>query len=139
MSDRHVFVDTSVLVYAHDTQAGDKHAIARERVSDLWNLRLSPSTSVQVLQELYVTFVRRGVPPAQTHETVRDYLQWDVIPNDTAILLNGLQLSRQSYVSLWDGLILAAAKRAKAAILWSEDLNTGQKYDGITVVNPLAR
>ena len=57
--------------------------------------------------------------------------------NDRSLLMDGIGLRERWDTSLWDALILAAAKRAKAAVLWSEDFSTGQAYEGITVVNPL--
>ena len=59
--DISVFVDTNILVYAHDTSAGEKHTIAKQKVEELWKKDLPPFISVQVLQELYVNLVRKGI------------------------------------------------------------------------------
>jgi predicted nucleic acid-binding protein len=136
MSDEQIFIDTNLLVYAHDAKAGSKHRIAKQRVKSLWERDFPPAVSVQVLQEAYVNFTRKGMAANEARKFVADYLQWDVIVNDTALLLDGLGLSQRWRVSLWDALILAAAKRAKASIIWSEDLNAGQDYGGVVVVNP---
>ena len=138
MSDEQVFVDTNILVYAHDARAGSKHRIAKQKIKSLWDRDLPAALSVQVLQESYVNLIRKGLTTEEAGKFVADYLQWDVIVNDAALLLDGLGISQQWKISLWDALILAAAKRAKASIVWSEDLNAGQDYGGVLVVNPLA-
>lgn len=139
MSANQVFVDTNLLVYAHDKDAREKHQIAKEKVSSLWARSLFPSVSIQVLQEFYVNLLRMGIKPSDARETVTSYLEWDVIDNDRSLFLEGMQIKERYKISLWDALILAAAKRAKAKELLSEDLNSGQDYDGVVVVNPFAK
>jgi len=51
--------------------------------------------------------------------------------------MEGIEIRERLQSSFWDGLILAAAKRARAGVIWSEDFNTGQDYDGVVAVNPL--
>lgn len=138
MSDDAVFVDTNILVYAHDKDAGEKHRIAKEKVKALWQRPLLPSISVQVLQEFYVNLVRKKIRPSEARETVASYLEWDVIDNDRTLFLEGIRLKEMWSISYWDALILAAAMRAKARELWSEDLNPRQDYGGVVVMNPLA-
>jgi predicted nucleic acid-binding protein len=132
-----VFVDTNILVYAHDTEAGEKHVQAREIVESLWNRDLPPSISVQVLQEFYVNLVKKEVPLPAAHRAVRNYFVWFVVENDRQLLVNGMDEQVRWKLSFWDALILAAARRSKARAIWSEDFNTGQDYDGIVAVNPL--
>lgn len=136
--DRLVFLDTNILVYAHDEQAGEKHRLARETVRQLWNRAVPPVISVQVLQELYVNLIRKQIPQRQAREIVSDYLNWTVIPNDAALLLRAIDNSSRFRISFWDALIISAADRADVDVVWSEDLNAGQDYGGVTVVNPLA-
>ncbi len=137
MSDDQVFVDTNILVYAHDKDAGDKYRMAKEKVGSLWNRPLLPSISIQVLQEFYVNLIRKRVNASDAREAVMSYLEWDVIDNDRLLLLEGMRMREKWSISFWDALILAAAKRAKARELWSEDLNPGQRYEGVVVVDPL--
>lgn len=138
MSASPVFVDTNILVYAHDRDAGEKHRIAREKIASLWKEPLPPSISIQVLQEFYVNLIRKDVPTAEARQTVVDYLDWNVVDNDRALLLEGIHLRERWQVSFWDALILAAAQRAGTRSIWSEDLNTGQDYGGVVAVNPLS-
>jgi predicted nucleic acid-binding protein len=139
MNDEPVFVDTNILVYAHDKDAGDKCLKARTALESLWNREILPSVSIQVLQEFYVNLIRKRVKASEAREAVLNYLEWDVIENDRSLLLEGMQLQQKWSMSFWDALIVAAAKKAKARELWSEDLNPGQNYDGVLVVNPLAK
>ena len=137
MNDNRVFVDTNVLVYAHDVDAGEKHTVAKRKLAELWMRALPPSVSVQVLQELYVNLVRKGATRQGARALVEDYLKWDVVSNGPVVLTEGMRLCERFKLSLWDALIIAAAHRAGATVIWSEDLNTGQDYEGVKVENPL--
>lgn len=137
MSAARVLVDTNILVYAYDPAAGQRHDIAQQQLTTLWDSPVVPVVSVQVLQELYATLLRKKAPQGVAEKAVRLYLQWEVIENTRALLLEGIRLHRQHQLSFWDGLILAATKQAKAAELWSENFVAGQQYDGVTIVNPL--
>jgi len=132
-----VFVDTNILVYAHDREADQKHEKAKSLVVDAWSRVPPPWVSVQVLQELLVNLRRKGIGSRDARQTVEDYMRWRVVDNTASLLAGGLNEMDRWQISLWDAMILAAARRAGATILWSEDLGTGQDYDGIEVVNPL--
>jgi predicted nucleic acid-binding protein len=134
------FVDTNVLVYAEDRDAGRKHEIARELVVTLWNDR-SGVLSVQVLQELYVTLirkVRRPLAPARAAEIVREYLTWRVVDNDGDLLVAAMGLQQRATLSFWDALVVEAASAAGCERLYSEDLNPRQRFGAVEVVNPFA-
>jgi len=111
--------------------------MAKGRLEQLWEQPLAPSLSVQVLQEFFVNLVRKKVEPGLAREVVENYLAWQVIDNDRALFLQGFEEQERWQLSFWDALILAAARRSGARILWSEDFSTGQEYGGILVVNPL--
>ena len=137
MSGR-AFVDTNVLVYAHDRGAGEKHARARELVTRLWRERTGV-VSTQVLQELYVNVRRKASAPVSAPEAralLEDYLAWPLVVNDGATLLQALSIEEQFGLSFWDALIVASAQEAGAEVLWSEDLNEGQAYGPVVVRNP---
>ena len=103
----------------------------REKVAELWRLPIAPAISVQVLQELYVNLVRKGVSQSEARETIIDYRAWHVVDNDQTLLVEGIDLQGRWQSSFWDALILAAARRARAGVIWSEDFNITQDYDGI--------
>lgn len=137
MQNRQIFVDTNLLVYAHDRDAAEKHEKAKSLIAELWNRPLMPAISVQVLQELYVNLIRKQVPDVEARQTIADYCSWHIVDNDATLLMEGIEIRERLQSSFWDGLILAAAKRAQAGTIWSEDFNTGQSYDGVVAVNPL--
>lgn len=133
-----VFVDTNVLYYAHTDSPDARHALARERVRALWAEPGSAVVSVQVLQELHVNLMRKaGLSAPASARRVSLYLAWRVIDNDRALLAAAFDVQPRWNLSFWDSLIVAAAQRAGAARLWSEDMAHGQRYGDVVVVNPL--
>jgi len=137
MNDR-VFVDTNILVYAHDRQAGLRYAQAQALVRGLWSSQPIPVISVQVLQELFVNLIRKGIPRKDAAACVEDYSQWETVSNNYFLLRSAIECTERWSLSLWDALILAAARKATVDTVWSEDLSTEQDYQGVRVVNPLA-
>lgn len=138
MSDKY-FVDTNILMYAHDTSAGEKHERAKALVEELWRDRTGV-VSTQVLQELSVNLrkkVRRPLDGKAIREIVADYLTWQVIVNGGDSILEALDLEARYQISFWDALVIQAAQVAGAEILYSEDLSDGQQYGSVQVKNPL--
>jgi predicted nucleic acid-binding protein len=138
MSARH-FVDTNILIYAHDSSAGAKHERARALVERLWRER-SGVVSTQVLQELAVNLRRKAGRPLDaeaTREIVADYLTWQVVVNGGEAILEALDLEARYQISFWDALVVEAAQASGAEILYSEDLSDGQSYGSLRVVDPL--
>jgi predicted nucleic acid-binding protein len=138
MSDKY-FVDTNILMYAHDAAAGAKRERARALVEDLWRER-SGVVSTQVLQALCVNLRRKAGRPLDrkaTREIVVDYMSWHVVVNGGESILESLDLEEQYQISFWDALVVQAAQASGAAVLYSEDLSDGQMYGGVRVVNPL--
>jgi predicted nucleic acid-binding protein len=133
-----VFVDTNVLFYALTDGPDGRHARARERVSALWETPGVAAISVQVLQELHVNLVRKaGLSVPASIERITPYLAWPVIDNDSVLLKSAFDLQVRSRLSFWDATIVVAAQRAGVRELWSEDMQAGQRFDHVTVANPL--
>jgi predicted nucleic acid-binding protein len=133
------FVDTNILVYAHDRDAGSKREKAARALDRLWDERLG-RLSVQVLQEFYVTVTRKhttSATRASAREVVSMYAPWVQHPTTADTILRATELAELAQVSFWDALILAAAEQAGASQLYSEDLNSGQIIAGVKIVNPL--
>ncbi len=135
-----VFLDTNVLVYAIERGGPDPEKSSR--ALDLAR-RTDVCLSVQVLGEFYraVTSPRRAV--ALTHEEAVAWVQlWkrhDVRPITVSHVDLALELARRFQVGYFDALILSSARLAACDIVYSEDLNEGQDYDGVRVENPFRR
>lgn len=137
MSAEKVFVDTNILVYAHDVDADEKHRKAKQLVMDLWHRDTVPVISIQVLQELYINLCRQKISGKICKDIISDYLEWTVIENSAMLLLEGIRIRERYKLSLWDALIIAAALQSGCETLYSEDLNDGQTFDTVTIRNPL--
>jgi predicted nucleic acid-binding protein len=130
------FLDTNILLYAYDLDAPAKRNAALRIVEEGWNVPGETAISVQVLQELHVNMERKGIQRADIQEIVHDLSLWPVIENTLPLLHSGLAEQSRWQLSLWDAMILAAARASGAVELISEDFSHGQDYDGIRVVNP---
>ncbi|MGQ0835362.1 MAG: PIN domain-containing protein [Gammaproteobacteria bacterium] len=134
-----VFVDTNILVYAHDADAGVKRERAIEKLQQLWEGDTG-RLSVQVLQEFYVNVTKKlttRVARSTAREVVSTYGAWIHEPTTADTVLRATDIAEMAQISFWDALIIAAAEQAGAAQLYSEDLNDGQSIAGVKVVNPL--
>jgi len=134
------FVDTNVLVYAEDRDAGAKHQVARDLVVELWNTKQGV-LSVQVLQEFYVTITKKPkkpLAPSKALEIVREYLTWHVVENTAEILVASIALQQKAQLSFWDAAVVQAAIEAGCSRLYTEDLNAGQRFGSVIIQNPFA-
>ena len=132
------FVDTNILMYAHDKAAGEKHERAKALVEELWRHRTGV-VSTQVLQELAVNLRRKVSQPLDakaTRDIVTDYLTWQVIVNGGESILEAIDLEGRYRISFWDALVVQAAQVSGVEILYSEDLSDGQRYGSVRVINP---
>lgn len=138
MSDK-AFVDTNILVYAHDLLSGSKHERARALIDKLW-VTGRGALSTQVLQELCVILRRKSVNKLKVDEIqslVEDFKDWQVVVNTPDSIIGALSIEARYQISFWDALIIQAAEASGATILYSEDLSDGQTYGSVRVVNPL--
>jgi predicted nucleic acid-binding protein len=131
------FVDSNVLIYAHDVDAGRKHDVAKRLLRDLW-LSRTGVLSTQVLHESYVNVtckIRTPLSKTEARRVVGTYIQWCLEP-DASDVHEAFRLEDEGGLGFWDALILASAARSGATRLLSEDLNPGQVISGVRVVNP---
>jgi predicted nucleic acid-binding protein len=138
MSDK-FFVDTNILVYAHDRSIAVKHERARSLMERLWNSG-GGVLSTQVLQELCVSLRRKTARPLSFEETralLQDYLSWEIVINTAESVIEALAIEHRYRISFWDALILQAAGTSGATVVYSEDLADGQSYGPLRVINPL--
>jgi predicted nucleic acid-binding protein len=131
------FVDTNVLIYAHDIDAGAKHQIANAVLRELWNERTGV-LSVQVLQEFYVNVTRKISSPLSkdfARRVVSNYAIW-CTKTTPAEIASAFRIEDESRIGFWDALIVSSASQCGATRILSEDLNAGQRIAGIVVENP---
>jgi len=134
-----VFVDTNILVYAHDLNSDVKNERARALIEKLWSTG-GGVLSTQVLQELCVSLRRKVARPLSVEETrnlIEDYSDWEIVINTQDSIIEALHIESRHHISFWDALIVQAAEQSGAEILYSEDLSEGQIYGSVRVVNPL--
>jgi len=139
MSDK-IFIDTNILIYAHDVDANAKHDIAKAVLRELWSERAGV-LSIQVLQEFYVNATRKiasPLPKELARLVVSHYAIWcsETSPMEIAA---AFRIEDESRIGFWNAMIISAAAKSGATRILSEDLNPGQQIAGILVENPFAR
>lgn len=134
------FVDTNVLLYAISTAADEhkKAAVARKLLDDD-----DLAVSVQVLQEFYVQATRASKPERLSHDhavrLIDAWLRFPVKVLDVPLVVAAMATGKRCRVSYWDAAIVEAARSLGCETLLSEDLNDGQDFDGVVVVDPFRR
>jgi predicted nucleic acid-binding protein len=134
------FVDTNILIYAHDLDAKEKHLAAREALDELWANRTGV-ISTQVLQEFYVTVTQKLAKPLSkkvARTIVNTYVIWcvDITPAEIAA---AFRIEDEARIGFWDALICATAMKSGAERILSEDLNARKRITGIRIENPFFR
>lgn len=134
------FVDTNILVYAHDATAGEKRERSRNILEGLWESGQG-CLSVQVLQEFFVN-VTRKIPNKLDIDSASSILEvlsvWRVHEPGVSDVLGAVAVHRRIGISFWDAMIVRSANSMGCEVLWSEDLNAGQSYEGVEVKTPFA-
>jgi len=133
------FVDTNILIYAHDVDAGKKHQIAKKALDELWSERTGV-LSVQVLQEFYVNVTRKIPTPlskGSARLVVNSYSIW-CAETSASEISTAFRIEDDSGIGFWDALIVSSAVKSGATRILSEDLNDGQRIAGIRIENPFA-
>lgn len=134
------FVDTNVLIYAHDIDAGRKHEIAKDVLRELWTQRTGV-LSTQVLQEFYVNAtrkIRKPLTKPDARSVLDTYAPWCADGITTVDIRAAFQIEDQADIGFWDALIITVAARSGARRVFTEDLNSGQVIAGVTIHNPFA-
>jgi len=130
------FLDTNVLLYA--ASRNPAHLLKKTRAIDLIDSKRF-GLSAQVLQEFYANAIRKAdckMSPAVALEWIESLEEFPCIPVDVSLVKSAAAVSETYKISYWDGAILAAAKTIGASVVYTEDLNHGQVYDGVTAINP---
>lgn len=132
------FLDTNIAVYAHDRSEGPKRRRARETIA----ARASELVvSSQVLAEFYTATTRRLDPPLtadQARDAATALAALPVVAADGDMVLSAIDTAHHADISIWDALIVQAARRAGCDEILTEDLNDGQVIEGVRIHNPLS-
>ncbi len=136
MNGARYFVDSNVLLYAHDKRDPVKRAQAKAWLAWLWE-NACGALSWQVLQEFYVNAIRKfAVPPEAARSLVKQMSQWNPPDVTIGLIERAWHWADQAQLSFWDGLIVAGAERTRCSFLLSEDLQAGRRLGSVTVVDP---
>lgn len=133
-----VFVDSNVLVYARDASEPEKQRRAAAWMEHLWRSR-SGRLSFQVLQEFYTTVTDRLQPGLETsvaRSDVRDLMAWSPLHVDARVIEGAWGLQDRFGLAWWDAQIVAAAQLVACRWLLTEDLQHGQRFGDLGVVDP---
>jgi predicted nucleic acid-binding protein len=132
------FFDSNILVYAYDDRDHAKRVRARDLLAGAMESETG-AVSAQVLGEFFNTVTRR-IPDALSDQEAEGVIAQvailPVVELDLSLVQRAIGTCRRYQISYWDALIVAAAERAGCSRIISEDLNPGQLYNGIPVVNP---
>ena len=132
------FVDTNVIVYAHDRMGHAKRDRARALLEKL-ALDGSLTVSTQVLQESYNALIRKLLlEPSRALFAVEKLATSRVVGSNADFVLDALRLSQRFQLSVWDALIVQAALAARCTTLFTEDMQAGQRFGELEVVNPFS-
>jgi predicted nucleic acid-binding protein len=135
------FIDTNIVVYAYDADAGIKHTRAQTVLQDCWETE-SGVVSTQVIQEFYVTVTRKLAKPLsapKARDVIAAYRPWPVYQPTIEDILAASALERQHRLSFWDALIVTAAQMSGATSLITEDLQDGRQIGSVKIINPFRR
>jgi len=138
MNGDKAFLDTNIIVYAYDRSAGKKHRLAADIMIELWESGRGV-ISTQVLQEFFVIATKKIPRPLKGNvvkEIINDLLTWEVVVNDGDSILSAIDIHLKYKYSFWDSMIIDAALKGGATVLYSEDLSDGQTVKGVTIKNP---
>lgn len=136
-NESRVFVDTNILFYATDVEAGAKHDQAKKVVTEIWEARTGV-ISAQILSEWAVNLRKKlDLDWRRIRRFVEPYLFWEVVAIEPVDPLKALQIADKHKLSFWDSMVVYSAQKARAVAVLTEDLSPGQKLGSVKIVNPL--
>ena len=136
MISKHVFLDTNILVYAFDKAYPDKQEIAKTLIAESIETG-NGNISTQVLQEFYVDATQKlDIQPEMALTAMDSFSMLNVVTITPEIIRAAVKKQTKFILSFWDALILQAAESSLSSILYTEDMNHGQKIESVEIVNP---
>ncbi|MCY4378902.1 MAG: PIN domain-containing protein [Candidatus Dadabacteria bacterium] len=131
-------VDTNILVYAVDRDAGELHERSKDLIGRV--ARLDCLLTVQALAEFFhVTTRKKLLEPSRASAFVLDWLDvFQVIRADNAALVDAMEAVNEHLLSFWDAMIWAAARQNGCSAILSEDMQDGRRLGGVEFINPFS-
>lgn len=136
MNDK-IFFDSNIYIYSVDNNNPEKMKIAQNLISDASN-EGNAIISTQNLQEFYnATTKKLNRDKNEAKLDIEDFAQmFPVVQINVPLITKAVDLQVRYQLSFYDALIVATASKENCVICYSEDLNNGQIYDGVKIVNP---
>ena len=131
-----VFLDSNILLYACSNAPAD---VEKQRIAESLILENDFALSAQVLQEFVSNALRKktlGITERNIDATMEMSSHLPVLPVTRELVLTAIVLRRRLQLSQRDSTIIAAALELGCHTLYTEDLNHGQDYGGVRVINP---
>jgi len=134
-----IFIDTNIFVYTVDKKDEVKQEKARKILKKIVELH-QPVISTQIIKEFYVAAISKlKANHFIVKNIIHNFRNMEIVNNDLELIEQAIDISVVSQISFWDSLIIAAAEKANCEFVFSEDLNPGQTYRGVMVVNPFEK
>lgn len=133
-----VFIDTNILVYSIDHRYVEKNQSARKFLLEIQaDDNINPVISTQVLQEFYMVATKKlKLDKIVVKNIVQEFAKMQIVNNDIKLVMSAIDISINHHLTLWDALMIAAAKRVQCSVLYSEDLHHGHIIDDVQIINP---
>ena len=133
------FIDTNVFVYAQDNSDEAKTKMSQELIAKLF-LEKQGFISTQVIQEFCNVFLKKSEKPLQPND-VAEIIDDLLVPllahtPDSSFYKRAINTYSRYSLSFYDALVVQAAIDLRCELLYSEDMQNGARYNGVTVVNP---
>ena len=134
-----IFIDTNLFVYSIDQREPEKKEKARAILKKII-VSHQPVISTQVIKEYYVVATTKlKAEQLIVKNIIHNFRNMEVVNNDLDLIEQAIDISVISQLSFWDSLIIAAAEKANCEFVFSEDLNAGQTYRGVMVIDPFIK
>lgn len=131
-----IFIDTNILIYTIDKKNTARQKASRRFIGKIVREHV-PVISTQVIQEFYVVATARlKADPVLVKSIVHNFHNMELVKIDLELIEQAVDISILSKISFWGSLIVAAAEKSKCEFIVSEDLNAGQFYRGVKLINP---
>jgi len=133
------FFDTNILVYTQDDSSPRKQKIAQELVAHALEVNHDACISTQVIQEFCAVMRKKTRRTREEIDRLLDcFVELWECDNTFDLARHALAVAEECQLSYYDALIVATAEKLGCHEIVSEDLNPGQTYRGMTVINPFA-